>query len=91
MESMNFIISLIAIYFLQQVLTESQFHTWTSRGKVQAKRDLRRKSQSEEQQKKYKWMSKQSLKHGKFMMNNKKSQLCHKHLDYNFIFLNVFI
>lgn len=74
MESMNFIISLIAIYFLQQVLMgKASSILGPARGKYKQERDLRRKSQSEEQQKKYKWMSKQSLKHGKFMMNNKKA------------------
>lgn len=73
MESMNFIISLIAIYFLQQVLTRKPVPYLDQPGESTSKEGPQKKSQSEEQQKKYKWMSKQSLKHGKFMMNNKKA------------------
>lgn len=72
MESMNVIISLIAIYFLQQVLMRKAVPNLDQPGESTSKGGPQRKSQSEEQQKKYKWMSKQSLKHCKFMMNNTK-------------------
>ena len=72
MESMNFIIFLIAIYFLQQVFMRKSVPNLDQPGESTSKEGPRMKSQSEEQ-KKYKWMSKQSLKPCKFTMNNKKA------------------
>lgn len=53
MESMNFIISLIAIYFLQQVLMRKSVPNLDQPGESTSKEGPRMKSQSEEQ-KKYK-------------------------------------